>query len=84
MTVFDVKRGAVAFVVAQHGVQDSQQLARGGDECDQLWLTRGDQFVRNAFSTGLCRAATMAAMNKAARTRARPPPMKLLPFHWPD
>ena len=39
---------------------------------------------KKAFKTGLCRIATIAPMNSAVRTDARPPPMKLLPFHWPD
>ena len=39
---------------------------------------------KNAFKTGLCRLATMAPMNNALRTAVRPPPMKLLPRHWPD
>src|SRR3954453_10739770 len=39
---------------------------------------------RKALRSGLWRAATMAPRTKAERTGARPPPMKLLPFHWPD
>jgi hypothetical protein len=39
---------------------------------------------RKALRDGLYRAATMAPMKSAARTLALPPPMKLLPRHWPD
>src|SRR3954470_10249960 len=40
---------------------------------------------RKALRSGLWeRAATMAPRTKAERTGARPPAMKLLPFHWPD
>ena len=39
---------------------------------------------KKAFRTGLCRLATMAPMKRAVRTAVRPPPMKLLPRHWPD
>ncbi len=39
---------------------------------------------KKAFRMGLCRVATIAPMNRAALTAALPPPMKLLPRHWPD
>jgi hypothetical protein len=39
---------------------------------------------RKALRAALRRAATMAPMNGAARTVARPPPMKLFPLHCPD
>lgn len=39
---------------------------------------------RNRLSSGLKRAATIAPMNRTRRTLDRPPPMKLLPRHWPD
>src|SRR5262249_6529811 len=39
---------------------------------------------KKALSTGLYCRATMAPMNRAVRTLALPPPMKLLPRHWPD
>src|ERR1700752_1234415 len=35
-------------------------------------------------SAGFERIAVIAAMNRAVRTLARPPPMKLLPHHLPD
>src|SRR6516225_701559 len=39
---------------------------------------------KKALSTGLCRRPTIAPMNRTLRTLVLPPPMKLLPRHWPD
>ena len=39
---------------------------------------------RKSFSTGLYRVAAIAPMNNTLRTLHRPPPMKLLPRHFPD
>src|SRR5262249_17241375 len=39
---------------------------------------------KKALGPGLGRRATRAPMNRAVRTLALPPPMKLLPRHWPD
>src|SRR5581483_632152 len=49
-----------------------------------LGLPAATSLSRNSLSVGLKRAATMAPMNRTRRTLARPPPMKLLPRHWPD
>ena len=50
----------------------------------RLGFPAATSLSRKAFSTGLQRLATMAPMNRAERTEARPPPIRLLPFHWPD
>src|SRR5256885_14683823 len=39
---------------------------------------------KKALRTGLCCLATIAPMNRAVRTTVRPPPIKLLPRHFPD
>src|SRR5215475_3796532 len=49
-----------------------------------LGLPAATRRSKKALSTGLYRRATMAPMNRAVRTLALPPPMKLLPRHWPD
>ena len=49
-----------------------------------LGLPAATSLSRNSLSVGLKREATMAPMNRTRRTLARPPPMKLLPRHWPD
>src|SRR5262245_65822792 len=49
-----------------------------------LGLPGATRRSKKALSTGLYRRATTAPMNKAVRTLALPPPMKLLPRHCPD
>ena len=71
-------------LVADDGVEDGEELSGGCDEGDELGLSGGDEPVTEGLEVGVVLAATMAPRKRAARTSALPPPMKLLPFHFPD
>jgi hypothetical protein len=57
----------------------------GGDDCDQLWFYGVEEALVEALERGIVADGDQGTpMKRAARTCDLPPPMKLLPFHWPD
>ena len=76
--------GAPWLSISQDCVENRQQLSSDGDGCDHLWLFGGDEFVAEVFEDGVVPGCGERAQNSRLRTVLRPPPMKLLPFHWPD
>ncbi len=84
-TVWLVKRAAT-FLVPEDGVGDGEDLLGHRDEGDHLGLSGGHEAVVERRLNGeLPRVAVRGpAVNSTARHGARPPPIMLLPCHWPD
>ena len=82
--VLDVKRFAMRLLSRTMALRIVSNLRATAMRATGLGLPAATRRSKKAFSTGLKRAATKAPMNSAVRTVVRPPPMKLLPRHWPD
>ena len=77
--------GAPWLSVPQDCVEDRQQLSGDGDEGEPFGFSCRHQLVAESWGPG-CVARRPWRRQTAGRLRTvlRPPPMKLLPFHWPD
>ena len=72
------------FVLSEHCVQDSQQLAYTGNQRHFFGFSCGKQSHVKHLYSGLKRVATSAAMYRAVRTPALPPKMVRRPLIVPE
>ena len=59
-------------------------MARHGDQGDHFLFPGGDEALVENLERAIVLDRHQGPMKRALRTPARPPPMKLLPLHWPD